>query len=43
MTLYGENKDKEQECIDNATLVSLLAKDFQQDFGHSSDQRKTRK
>ena len=30
-------KDNEQECIANATLVSVFAKRFQQDIGHSSD------
>ena len=30
-------EDNEQECIAHATLVSLFAKDFQQDIGHSSD------
>ena len=29
--------DNEQECIANATLVSVLQKDFQKDVGHSSD------
>ena len=30
-------KDNEQECIANATSVSVFAKDFQQDVCHSSD------
>ena len=30
-------KDNEQECIANATPVSVFAKDFQQDVCHSSD------
>ena len=37
MTSYGESEDNERECIANATLVTLFAKDFQQDVGHSSD------
>ena len=32
------SEDNEQECIANATIVSVFAKkDFQQDVGHSSD------
>ena len=34
--------DNERECIVNATLVSLFAKRFQQDVGHSSDQDQKR-
>ena len=34
------NKDNEKERIANATLVSLFAKDFQQDVGHSSEGQK---
>ena len=36
--IIWKTTDNEQECIANATLVSLLAKkDFQQDVGHFSD------
>ena len=31
------SEDNERECVANATLVTLFAKDFQQDDGHSSD------
>ena len=31
------SEDNERECNVNATLVSIFAKDFQQDVGHSSD------
>ena len=34
--LWG-SEDNERECNANADLVSLFAKDFQQDIGHSSD------
>ena len=37
MTSCWGTTDNEKECIANATLVSLCAKDFQQDVGHSSD------
>ena len=41
MSMLNDNiwgtKDSEQECIADATLVSLFAKDSQQDVGHSSD------
>ena len=41
MTMFKDitwwNKDNETECIANSTLVSIFAKDSQQDVGHSSD------
>ena len=37
MTSYGDIKDNEQECIANATLVSVTAKRFSPGNGHSAD------
>ena len=35
--IIWRSTDNERECIANATLVSLFAKDFQQDVGYSLD------
>ena len=37
MKSHGEIKNNESECIADSTLVSLFAKDSQEDVGHPSD------